>query len=434
MADSDNTWESSQLGQYLIGGGVTEILTGKGEDGKFLTIPVNDYCKGKFIGVYFSAHWCPPCRSYTPQLAKKYEELQKAGLTILFVSSDQSEEAFEEYFAEMPWGAVPFKHKPSLKETKAFKLSNGIPSLFLFNKEGRLYQREGRGAVMDGTPFPYGFADGPPSWEDVLELVVDQEGKKVGVSTITSKPYVGLYFSAHWCPPCRGFTPKLAKVYEKIMASDITNDGNDFEIIFVSSDRNANAYKEYFAEMPWKSLDYNDPKFKPISSFLKEKYENNGIPQFAIVRGSDGNLLTKNARGGVDSDPEGKDFPWPRKAMYKLNEDLEGINENKSIVLMMDKGTDADKDQTYQFMSSHAKAQQALEKGREFFHFAAMEGDGVTEQIRKFTKLAEEGAMICLDLRTKSFWKSALPTNANDVQAFATAITDGTAEKHTLQM
>merc|ERR550534_1839837 len=87
-----------------------------------------------------------------------------------------------------------------------------------------------------------------------------------------------------------------------------------------------------------------------------------------------------------------------------------------------------------QFMSSHAKAQQALEKGREFFHFAAMEGDGVTEQIRKFTKLAEEGAMICLDLRTKSFWKSALPTNANDVQAFATAITDGTAEKHTLQM
>jgi len=120
--------------------------------------------------------------------------------------------------------------------------------------------------------------------------------------------------------------------------------------------------------------------------------------------------------------------------MYKLNEDLEGINENKSIVLMMDKGTDADKDETYQFMSSHAKAQQALEKGREFFHFAAMEGDRITEQIRTFTNLAEEGAMICLDLRTKSFWKSALPTNANDVQAFATAITDGTAEKHTLQM
>jgi len=431
MADSNNTWESSQLGQYLIGGGVTEILTGKGEDGKFLTTSVNDYCKGKYIGVYFSAHWCPPCRNYTPTLAKKYEELQEAGLTILFVSSDQSEKAFEEYFAEMPWGAVPFKHQPALKETKAFELARGIPTLYLFDKEGALYQKGGRGAVMDGRPFPYG----NPSWEDVLEIVVDGEGNKVDASEITSKPYIGLYFSAHWCPPCRGFTPQLVKVYEKIMASDITNDGNDFEIIFVSSDRSANDYKGYFADMPWKSLDFNNPKFQMYSSSLKQKYENEGIPQFAIVRGSDGNLLTKNARGGVSSDPEGKDFPWPRKAMYTLQEDLEGIDSNKSIVLMMDKGTDADKDEIYQFMSSHAKAQQALKEEREFFHFAAMVADTrAAPKIREFTSLGEESAMICLDLRSKSFWKAALPTSAADVQAFATSITDGTAEKHALQL
>jgi thiol-disulfide isomerase/thioredoxin len=27
---------------------------------------------------------------------------------------------------------------------------------------------------------------------------------------------IGLYFSAHWCPPCRGFTPHLAETYDAI--------------------------------------------------------------------------------------------------------------------------------------------------------------------------------------------------------------------------
>ena len=57
---------------------------------------------------------------------------------------------------------------------------------------------------------------------------------------------VALYFSAHWCPPCRNFTPLLNTFYE-----NANSDGKKMEIIFVSSDNDEQAFKEYFESMKW---------------------------------------------------------------------------------------------------------------------------------------------------------------------------------------
>ena len=32
---------------------------------------------------------------------------------------------------------------------------------------------------------------------------------------LQSAPVIAYYFSAHWCPPCRKFTPVLASLYNK---------------------------------------------------------------------------------------------------------------------------------------------------------------------------------------------------------------------------
>ena len=53
--------------------------------------------------------------------------------------------------------------------------------------------------------------------------------------------YVGVYFSASWCPPCRQFTPLLASTYQSIRAA-----GKAFEVVFVSLDRDQASYEEYF--------------------------------------------------------------------------------------------------------------------------------------------------------------------------------------------
>ena len=46
--------------------------------------------KADVVCLYFSAHWCPPCRQFTPVLSKMYTEIKKLGkkLEVIFVSCD----------------------------------------------------------------------------------------------------------------------------------------------------------------------------------------------------------------------------------------------------------------------------------------------------------------------------------------------------------
>jgi len=112
-----------------------------------------DELAGKTIGVYFSAHWCPPCRVFTPNLVKFYNSLKKAGkpFEIVFVSSDRDKKAMYKYMKEMkmPWLVLPYGdiHKKSLSSEFNVK---GIPKLVILNSSGKLITENGRGDVRGG--------------------------------------------------------------------------------------------------------------------------------------------------------------------------------------------------------------------------------------------------------------------------------------------
>ena len=57
------------------------------------------------------------------------------------------------------------------------------------------------------------------------------------------------------CPPCRGFTPTLMRVYERLRA-----DGRNFEVVLVSSDRSEESYRTYVSTMPWLAVPYGDQR------------------------------------------------------------------------------------------------------------------------------------------------------------------------------
>ena len=142
----------------------------------------------------------------------------------------------------------------------------------------------------------------PPQLFNLQELLgsslMDAQGNPVNPSTLKGK-FLGIYFSANWCPPCRQFTPKLIEFRNA--------HADQFEVVFVSSDRNADDQQKYMQEtgMPWPAI----PHASEQVQLLKEKFDISGIPSLVIVDGK-GTLISAQARSDIDSDPSNALTKW----------------------------------------------------------------------------------------------------------------------------
>jgi len=129
-----------------------------------------------------------------------------------------------------------------------------------------------------------------PNWvEEFGATLITKEGPKPTADVLAGKKAVLIYFSAHWCPPCRAFTPELAQAYKNYSSKDV-------EIVFASCDQDQGSFEGYFGEMPWTAIPFGDK----VMAALQTKYGLSGIPMLVVLNG-EGALVTKEGRGAISS-------------------------------------------------------------------------------------------------------------------------------------
>ncbi|KAI9205742.1 thioredoxin-like-domain-containing protein [Polychytrium aggregatum] len=293
------------------------------------TVSTQEALAGKYIGLYFSAHWCPPCKMFTPRLAEYYNSMVAKGtpFEIVFVSSDSDQKSFDEYFSQMPWLALPYENRDTKNALSRKYKVEGIPTLVILDEHGNSITKDARSKVM-GDPEGLGFPYAPRPLSEMLgNVFVNREGEKFDRSDIDGK-ILGLYFSASWCGPCRRCTPLLATLYEKLKAKQ-----TNFEIVFLSGDKDEEAFTEYIKEMPWLALPFKHAKsaYEELSDF----YGVDGIPSLVILD-ENRKIINKDAASVAMNDKDGVDFPWAPKNVVDLAEGIESagfsINEKPALV------------------------------------------------------------------------------------------------------
>ena len=132
--------------------------------------------------------------------------------------------------------------------------------------------------------------------------ILDSDGNEVSKDVLSGKT-VGIYFSAHWCPPCKLFTPELVKL----------RDANEekFEVVFVSNDHTQKAQMNYMkeADMKWYTLPYRSA----TANALAQKFQVRGIPSLVIVS-DEGKIISKDGVAEVRASPQKALKSWQKKS------------------------------------------------------------------------------------------------------------------------
>ncbi len=142
----------------------------------------------------------------------------------------------------------------------------------------------------------------------LIQLLPPELKSKNGIealSEVLESPLIGIYFSAHWCPPCRGFTPVLSEFYKKA-----NEEKKQIEIVFASCDRDLNSFNEYYESMPWVAINFEDE----MKDTIAEAFEINGIPAL-LVFDNKGNMIDQDGRDIVE---KYKDYGYTKENAEKV--------------------------------------------------------------------------------------------------------------------
>lgn len=251
------------------------------------------------IAVDFTATWCGPCRHISPV----FDKLATRNPDCIFLKVDVDQNS--ETSTACGISCMPtFQFYKNGNKVDEF---SGADEGKLTTKVKQLIYSKQLPAVDPAVELQHievanttALAVAPKVEALLGTKFIGGDGTAVGKEALAGK-IVGLYFSAHWCPPCRGFTPKLTETYNRLQTA-----GKPFEIVFCSSDQDEGAFAAYHKSMPWLALPFEDRKRK---ADLCSAFNVSGIPALVIID-TDGTVIAQNARAKVGNDPQGTEFPW----------------------------------------------------------------------------------------------------------------------------
>jgi nucleoredoxin len=345
------------------------------------------------------------------EIYKTLKHKKSMNLELVFCSFDHEKDGFDDYTSNMPWLCMPFNCKEIKALAHKYK-ARSIPHLVVLDgTTGNIITLNGtEGAYQDteGEKFPWKSKKLGEVLPDQILAPKSSTEQMLDVSSLNDK-YLMLYFSAHWCPPCKRFTPILSEAYTKLKSA---READDFELIFISSDRDEEQFHSYYNEMSFCALPF---KYRDEKKELCNRFEVNGIPKLIMLgpvtdmMSGDRPLINDDLRG-IITKGDFSDFPFHQKNFGAL-EDCRDFYGVRALIVFHESGDDEEQEDIKKALISVATRYKDGENAT-CFHWAL-----APSPLRETLKLpvSSNPTMILLDMTDDSgYYKSDLVDISED--------------------
>ena len=211
------------------------------------TVKTAEVLDGKVVGIYFSAHWCPPCRGFTPKLAEWYTKSLQAKVWSCCLCVCVCVCACACVRTHTAWGLL-LPHSTMCNCSAVCVISQNVWYSHIATK---------------GDPL-----------EDPRQLLLQLDHRQRRAREHSLVPELDNFAT-------KRLLNQMPQPHHRTTLQGM-------EVVFVSSDKNEEAFTDYFAEMPWKALPFVDRERKAA---LSNKFKVSGIPSFVILD-KDGSAIT----------------------------------------------------------------------------------------------------------------------------------------------
>jgi thiol-disulfide isomerase/thioredoxin len=96
--------------------------------------------KSKYTLMVFGASWCPKCNQEIPEIASLYAKWKNNGVEVVFVSLDETKEAFTNFSSKFPFISTCDFKKWNSTIVEAYYVF-GTPTMFLLDNKREIILR-----------------------------------------------------------------------------------------------------------------------------------------------------------------------------------------------------------------------------------------------------------------------------------------------------